>query len=134
MLWLKNNQIIKTKLLKLSSPSSFDINGGVFGYKKNLITSGFIEEWLNLTKNKPKWDDQYSLKNILENKLHIKYNITWSEMDNKIYNCVGSMWRELSRQNLWQHCAILHSQLLLMGGVEQSPDSLLSIEYLNIYE
>jgi hypothetical protein len=105
----------KQGLVNLTSSNKNNVNCGVIAYKNTDIIKNFFDVWwLNFQENNSH-NEQYVLHRLLEKEICKKLNINRTNIDNTIYNCVGSMWPRIHSSGLWDNCKILHSQRIFQN-------------------
>jgi len=119
----------KQGLISLTSSNKNNVNCGVFAYKKTEITESFFDLWWSSFQKNNSDNEQRVLHLLFETEIYKKLNINRTNIDNTIYNCVGSMWPRIHSLGLWDNCKILHSQRIFLNQ-QLNINDLYKLEYL----
>jgi lipopolysaccharide biosynthesis glycosyltransferase len=115
--------------INLTSNDPTLVNCGVFAYKKTNIIEQFLDLWWSAFLEDTTKNEQGVLRSLLRNnEIMNRFNINMKTIDNKVYNCVGSMWPKIHSMGLWENCRILHSQLLY-NNRDMPIDELYKVSY-----
>jgi hypothetical protein len=132
----------KISLLNLTSRDIHAINCGVLAYNNNYRMYQLFDAWWNRFVEKTQGDNKHianitNEQNILQ-KMSLEnfgknFKINHINIDNKIYNCVASMWPRIHSSGMWDSCKILHSQRLYMNK-DLSIDKIYNIDFLQKFK
>jgi len=128
----RNNN--KQGLVELTSSNENNVNCGVIAYKNTNITKKFIDIWWsNFQEKNNLGSEQSIMQRLLKKEICKTLNINRAIIDNKIYNCVGSMWPRIHSLGLWDNCKILHSQRIFLNQ-HLSINDLYKLDYLQKFK
>lgn len=108
---------VKLRTTALTDPTYF--NSGVFAFRNvpaiQTLFANWWQAWVDRTAGesrfKPSNSDQTVLNILLRSRALEQHGVTMAVADNKIWNCVGSMWPQVASAGLWSQVVILHSHI-----------------------
>jgi hypothetical protein len=106
----KNNK--KLGIIRLTNPSPHTFNTGVFAYKKTPSVNELLNIWFAswLERNSQQSTDQGVFCDMIKH-LVDGYKIKYKIIDNKIYNCTGTMLDYMDKFNVYNaDIKILHTK------------------------
>jgi hypothetical protein len=128
-----SNNNKKQGLINLTSRDENNINCGVICYKNADNMKKFFDIWWSNFQDNSLKNEQGILQQLLRKEILKTLNINRINIDNKIYNCVGSMWPRIHSLGLWDNCKILHSQRIFLNQ-HLNVNDLYKLDYLQKFK